>query len=223
MEPVLIGGDAEDVKRPADEIGSKAANLARLARIGLRVPPAFVLDTACVDASFATEPGCPTRRGRRCGAAWHNSGDRRGANSAATRRCSCRCDRAADLDAGHARHGAERRFDGVSHARPPEATGNPSFVWDTSRRFAQAFAETVWGAPSALFAREMTARSPRRVPIRSVGWILDAARIAPVRRRSSLTRSADHLFPMIRTRSWRRQSRPCSGHGRPLARVTIAV
>ena len=33
------------------------------------------------------------------------------------------------------------------------STGNPSLVWDTSRRFVQAFAETVWGAPAALFAR----------------------------------------------------------------------
>ena len=51
------------------------------------------------------------------------------------------------------------------------ATGNPSFVWDTSRRFVQAFAETVSGCAGGVRSRaQTTARSLRRVPIRSAGW-----------------------------------------------------
>ena len=177
-----------------------------------------------VDARFATEPGCPTRRGRHCVVA-------HGTTQRSTRhefggyppllvsvRSSPPISMPGMLDTVLNVGLTESATRGLLRA-----TGNPSFVWDTSRRFAQAFAETVWGAPAGLFARA-DERPLTAAGADSFGGVDPLTlRDAPVRRRSSLTRSADHLFPMIRTGRWRRQSRPCSGHGRPLARVTIAV
>ena len=49
MAIVLIGGAATE-QQPADMIGAKAANLARMAALGLPVPPAFVLPVKlCAD------------------------------------------------------------------------------------------------------------------------------------------------------------------------------
>ena len=42
MHIVRIGADSAEL-RPAEDIGAKAANLARMAALGLPVPPAFVL------------------------------------------------------------------------------------------------------------------------------------------------------------------------------------
>jgi pyruvate,orthophosphate dikinase len=53
MDLFLIGGDAPPELVPATRAGSKAANLVRLARIGLRVPPAFVLGTDMCAATNA--------------------------------------------------------------------------------------------------------------------------------------------------------------------------
>jgi pyruvate,orthophosphate dikinase len=155
MDLVFIGVDdrpGRDVN--PDHIGSKAANLSRLAGIGLRVPPAFVLGTAvCLETSAAGGRLSQTAR-------------------AAVREGIARLERA-----------TRRQFGGrvpllVSvRSSPPismpgmletllnvgltdtvtkgllRATGNPSLVWDTSRRFAQSFAETVSGCPSDPFAR----------------------------------------------------------------------
>ena len=45
MEIFFVGDGSANTDLPPDRVGSKASNLARLARIGLRVPPAFVLGT----------------------------------------------------------------------------------------------------------------------------------------------------------------------------------
>jgi pyruvate,orthophosphate dikinase len=152
MEIFFIGCDSTNGKTSADRVGSKAANLARLARIGLRVPPAFVLGTdACRDVTDA------------------------GGHLPETMRIAVR-DAMARLE-----HATHRQFGGRApllvsvRSSPPismpgmldtvlnvgltpvatqgllRTTGNPSLVWDTSRRFAQSFAETVSGCPSAPF------------------------------------------------------------------------
>src|SRR5258708_13919507 len=47
-------GDGRKQTWPDDEVGSKAANLARMVALGLPVPPAFVLPIEdCVDAAEA--------------------------------------------------------------------------------------------------------------------------------------------------------------------------
>ena len=53
-------GDGRMQTRPDDEIGAKAANLARMAALGLPVPPAFVVPISAVCRSG----GCERRGGR---------------------------------------------------------------------------------------------------------------------------------------------------------------
>ena len=49
-------GDGRKQTWPDDEVGSKAANLARMAALGLPVPPAFVLPIeACARAAHAND------------------------------------------------------------------------------------------------------------------------------------------------------------------------
>jgi hypothetical protein len=53
MEVALIGGGQTDVTHSLDEIGAKAYNLARMAALGLPVPPAFVLPVNLCDSIVA--------------------------------------------------------------------------------------------------------------------------------------------------------------------------
>jgi pyruvate,orthophosphate dikinase len=158
MELFLIGGDAPPELVPVTRAGSKAANLVRLARIGLRVPPAFVLGTEVCAATNAA-----------------------GGRLASSVRSALR------TGVSHLERATARLF-GARHqpllvsvrSSPPvsmpgmldtvlnvglteatahallRSTGNPYLVWDSCRRFAQAFAEIVRGCPSGPFtvARE---------------------------------------------------------------------
>jgi len=150
---LLIGaGDASATDVPAEEAGSKAANLARLARLGLRVPPAFVVGTSVCHETAANGHRLPA------------------AVKAAMRDMMTRLERTTRL-----RFGGHPPLLVSVRSSPPvsmpgmldtvlnvgltdaavrgllRSTGNPSFVWDTSRRFAQAFAETVRGCPPEPF------------------------------------------------------------------------
>jgi pyruvate,orthophosphate dikinase len=154
MDLFLLGGNVQSQRIAARRAGSKAANLVRLAQIGLRVPPAFVLGTAVCGETIA-----------------------------AGGRLSDEVRAAVGTGVAHLERTTGRRF-GARHlpllvsvrSSPPvsmpgmldtvlnvglteasahgllRATGNPYLVWDTSRRFAQAFAETVRGCPSAPFS-----------------------------------------------------------------------
>jgi pyruvate,orthophosphate dikinase len=154
MQTFLIGGESSSGDLPVDRVGSKAANLGRLARIGLRVPPAFVLGTDVCREALSAGGRLPDRA------------------RSAIRDAMTQLERT-----------THRQFGSLSpllvsvRSSPPvsmpgmletvlnvgltdmatrgllRATGNPSLVWDTSRRFAQAFAETVLGCPSTPFIR----------------------------------------------------------------------
>ncbi len=153
MNLLLIGaGEASATDPPAGQVGSKAANLARMARLGLRVPPAFVVDTSVCHETAANGHRLPA------------------AVKAAMREMMTRLERATRL-----RFGGHPPLLVSVRSSPPvsmpgmldtvlnigltdaavrgllRSTGNPSFVWDTSRRFAQAFAETVRGCPPEPF------------------------------------------------------------------------
>ncbi len=56
MTVVLIGGDRPAVTHSAEEIGSKAAGLARMAVRGVPVPPAFVLPISLCARTNAGDP-----------------------------------------------------------------------------------------------------------------------------------------------------------------------
>jgi pyruvate,orthophosphate dikinase len=151
---IHANGDAADTDSSAGRVGAKAAHLSRLARLGLRVPPAFVLGTDVC------------RETQRTGGRLHDSV------------------RALVRDAiGRLEQISRRQFGGqrpllVAVRSSPtvsmpgmletvlnvgmtsdvvrgllKTTGNPSFAWDTWRRFAEAFAEVVLECPAAPFAR----------------------------------------------------------------------
>jgi len=46
MVDILHIGDGRNRTRPGEEVGSKAANMARIAALGLPVPPAFIVPIA---------------------------------------------------------------------------------------------------------------------------------------------------------------------------------
>ena len=56
MTIVLIGGKGAVASASADDIGGKAANLARMAGLGLPIPPAFVLPVRLCAAVSAGDP-----------------------------------------------------------------------------------------------------------------------------------------------------------------------
>lgn len=144
MHIVRIGGEASEL-RPAEEIGAKAANLARMAALGLPVPPAFVLPVKlCADiiAGHAHATG-HLRDGLKEGISFLESatgkrfGDRRqpllvSVRSGAARSMPGMLDTVLNVGCTlDAVHGLIR------------ATGRPRLAWDCRRRFLESFGETV--------------------------------------------------------------------------------
>src|SRR3974377_1913442 len=136
MQIVRIGGETS-VKPSAETVGAKAANLARIAALGLPVPPAFVLP---VELCAAIVKG--DSKARRCladgltegikfleNATGKLLGDRRrpllvSVRSGAARSMPGMLDTVLNVGCTLAAvHGLVR------------ATGNPRFAWDCRRRF----------------------------------------------------------------------------------------
>src|ERR1019366_3755386 len=158
MQIVRIG-DGERKLHPDEAIGAKAGNLARMAALGLPVPPAFVLPVRlCAaivngDADAARE----LRDGLKEGIAFLESltGKRFG-------------DRHRPLLVS-VRSGAARSMPGMLNTVldvgcTPAAvrglvrsTGNPRFAWDCRRRFLEGYADTVLGLDPAPFAGRLAA------------------------------------------------------------------
>ena len=161
MHIVRIGGVSTE-QHSADTIGAKAANLARMAALGLPVPPAFVLPVKlCADIidknAHAERDLCD---GLKEGIAFLESatGKRFG-------------DRARPLLVS-VRSGAARSMPGmldtVLNVGCTSAavqglirlTGRPRLAWDCRRRFLESYAETVLGlepGPFAACLAELTA------------------------------------------------------------------
>ncbi|WP_375161552.1 PEP/pyruvate-binding domain-containing protein [Bradyrhizobium sp. RDT46] len=157
MHIVRIGADAADL-RPAEEIGAKAANLARMAALGLPVPPAFVLPVKlCVEIiaghAHATRH---LRDGLKEGISFLESatgkrfGDRRqpllvSVRSGAARSMPGMLETVLNVGCTlDAVHGLIR------------ATGRPRLAWDCRRRFLESFGETVLGLDQAGFATRIS-------------------------------------------------------------------
>ena len=157
---ILAIGPGREPTGSAEEFGFKAWNLARMARAGLPVPPAFVLGTAFCREYF--------RRGRKPPA---HLGDILAARMR-------ELERATSLGFGSHRRpllvsvrsgGAvsmpgmlETVLDvGLCEATVPgllRLTGNPRLVWDSYRRLVQSFAQAVHGAPARPFDAALDAR-----------------------------------------------------------------
>jgi pyruvate,orthophosphate dikinase len=154
MQVIHIGGGS--AKRHAPEtVGGKAANLARMAALGLPVPPAFVLPIKLCAAIVAGDSqarqsvGASLREGMAFleQATGRRFGDRRhpllvSVRSGAARSMPGMLDTLTDVGCTLAAvHGLVR------------ASGNPRFAWDCRRRFLESYAHVVLGLDEALAGR----------------------------------------------------------------------
>jgi pyruvate,orthophosphate dikinase len=146
MHIVRIGGTATE-QRSTEVIGAKAANLARMAALGLPVPPAFVLPIKLcadiIDNDAHAERNL--REGLKAGVAYleEATGKRFGDHR--------------DPLLVSVRSGAARSMPGmldtvlnvgctsVAVQGLIRATGRPHLAWDCRRRFIESFGETVLG------------------------------------------------------------------------------
>src|SRR3974390_1041040 len=153
MHIVCIGAKTTEL-HPASEIGAKAANLARVAALGLPVPPAFVLPIKlCADIIAHNDPAeHQLRDGLRQGIAFLEEmtgkifGDGRrpllvSVRSGAARSLPGMLDTVLDVGCtSNAVRGLIR------------ATGRPRLAWDCRRRFLESFSETVLDLDPAPFS-----------------------------------------------------------------------
>jgi pyruvate,orthophosphate dikinase len=159
MQIVRIG-DGPTQQVPAEVVGSKAANLARMAALGLPVPPAFVLPIELCAAIVAADSDAERHLadGLRDGIAFLESvsgkqfGDRRrpllvSVRSGAAQSMPGMLDTVLDVGCTAAAVRGLVRM-----------TGNPRFAWNSRQRLLEGYATTVLGidpAPLATRVREM--------------------------------------------------------------------
>jgi pyruvate, orthophosphate dikinase len=153
MQIVRIGGGSDD-PAPAETVGAKAANLARMATLGLPVPPAFVLPIELCAAIVADKVRAERdlADGLQEGIAFleqvsgRRFGDRRrpllvSVRSGAARSMPGMLDTVLDVGCtSSAVRGLIRM------------TGNPRFAWDCRQRLLEGYAATVVGTDIGPFA-----------------------------------------------------------------------
>jgi len=153
MHTVHIG-DGSTKRHSAETVGAKAANLARIAALGLPVPPAFVLPVKLCAAIADEDPGARHKvaQGLTEGMAFLESatgrrfGDPRrpllvSVRSGAARSMPGMLDTVLDVGCTVAAVRGLVRM-----------TGNPRFGWDCRRRFLESYASVVLGLDPAPFA-----------------------------------------------------------------------
>ncbi len=154
MTVLLIGGDQKLTAPSADQIGAKAANLARMAALGLPVPPAFVLPVSLCTRISA---------GDRTADAEIEEGLRKGIEFLERATGRCLGDRRRPLLVS-VRSGAARSMPGMMDtvldvgasasavAGLVRMTGDPRFAWDCRQRFIESYATVVLGVDPETFA-----------------------------------------------------------------------
>jgi pyruvate,orthophosphate dikinase len=156
-EPLFIGDGAETDALDPEIVGSKAAGLARMASLGLRVPPAFVLPTSLCRPMNQGDPEAEQAlvQGLRAGvrrletATGRKFGDSRrpllvSVRSGAARSMPGMLDTVLDVGLNAETVRGLMRI-----------TGNPRMAWDSYRRFVQSYAEVVEAAPAEPFETTM--------------------------------------------------------------------
>ncbi len=156
MHIVRIGGGSTE-QRSADAIGAKAANLARMAAMGLPVPPAFVLPVKLCAAIIEGDAHAERhlRDGLKEGIEFLESatgkcfGDRRrpllvSVRSGAARSMPGMLDTV--LNVGCTLAGVQGLI---------RTTGRPRLAWDCRRRFLESYSEAVLGLDPAPFAARL--------------------------------------------------------------------
>ena len=151
----LIACGPKDAPRsPVGELGFKAYNLARLARLGVPVPPAFVFGTGWCRAFQAAGGALPADTTAELVAALRHVEAASGLTFGSVRRPLLVA----------VRSGAPVSMPGMmetvlnvglTEATVPgllRLTGNPHLVWDSYRRLIESYAEVVAGLPAEPFA-----------------------------------------------------------------------
>jgi pyruvate,orthophosphate dikinase len=159
MQIVRIGAGSTE-QPTADMIGGKAANLARMATLGLPVPPAFVLPIELCAAIVAGDKharqqvvaGLHDGIAFLEGATGRGFGDRRdpllvSVRSGAARSMPGMLDTVLDVGCTAA------AVNGLIRT-----TGHPRFAWDCRRRFLESYADVVLGLDPAPFKARLKAR-----------------------------------------------------------------
>ena len=155
FEPVFIGPGGAAGPILAAHVGSKAAELGRMAALRMPVPPAFVLPTSLCVGVIAGDAAAlkAMREGIVAGVGWLEAttkrrlGDARAplfvsVRSGAEKSMPGMLDTILDVGMNEASvHGLIRM------------TGNPRMAFDSYRRFVQMFAEVVGAAPPERFAK----------------------------------------------------------------------
>ncbi len=158
MQIARIGGGSVE-QYPADIVGAKAANLARMAALGLPVPPAFVLPIALC-AAIADGDGKAVQKVTDLlaeGIAFLEQatvkkfGDRRrpllvSVRSGAARSMPGMLDTVLDVGCTS-----------VAVRGLVRATGHPRFAFDCRRRFLESYGDVVLGIDAAAFAAKRNA------------------------------------------------------------------
>ena len=137
-------------KGGVEEVGNKAWNLMRMARSGLRVPPAFVLPTTwCADPQPASEPAMRAVLAKGIAVIEEATGSGFGASHRPLL-VSVRSGAAVYMPGM-----METVLDVGLNAETVQAlirlTGNPRLAWDSYRRLVQGYAEVVANLPTAPF------------------------------------------------------------------------
>ncbi|HEY7311454.1 MAG TPA: pyruvate, phosphate dikinase [Gemmataceae bacterium] len=147
----------------ADVVGSKAANLIRMAEAGLPVPPAFVLPIAQCRAYLQRSKGLPTDFAGRVAPAVKQIEKATGLTFSGGRRpllVSVRSGAAVSMPGMM----ATILNVGLGERTLPaliRLTGNPRHAWDSYRRLVQTYAEVVHDLPADPFERRLAEQSQR--------------------------------------------------------------
>jgi len=156
MHIVRIGGVSTE-PHSADTIGAKAANLARMAALGLPVPPAFVLPVKLCAAIISKDAHAERdlHKGLKEGIEFleRETGKRFGDNrqpllvsvrSGAARSMPGMLDTVLNVGC------TSTAVQGLIRS-----SGRPALAWDCRRRFLESYAETVLGIDPALFSAHL--------------------------------------------------------------------
>ena len=159
MNVVLIGNGATTSSHSVDEIGAKAYNLARMAALGLPIPPAFVLPVSLCPRIVAGDSDAEheLREGLQLGIAFlekatgHRFGDRRrpllvSVRSGAARSMPGMMDTVLDVGTTSTAVAGLVRLPG----------GDPRFAWDCRQRFIESYATVVTAAEQVPFATALS-------------------------------------------------------------------
>ncbi len=160
-EPFLIGcGAATGTTASPDHLGFKAYNLWRMARVGLPVPPAFVLGTDYCQYYLSHDSAAPTGIRELLLAQVRELERSTGLGFGSARRPLCVSVRsgAAISMPGMMETILDVGLNDTTARGLLRLTGNPRLAWDSYRRLVQSFAEVVHGVSPGRFTAALDER-----------------------------------------------------------------